>query len=139
MNFLLDTNVVSESFKPRPNPGVISWLAAADEDRVLISVGTLVEIRYGIDRLSAGPRKKRLNDWLQDDLPLRFGDRIVAVDSAVADIWGKIIARRDNAGKPIGSMDALIAATANVHELTLVTRHVSDFQYSVQNILNPWS
>ena len=64
MSFLLDTNVVSEWVRPRPDAGVVAWLAEADEDRVFISVVTLAELRYGIERLTAGQRRRRLDEWL---------------------------------------------------------------------------
>lgn len=69
MTFLLDTNVVSEWVKPRPDPGVVAWLADVDEDRVLISVVTLAELRYGVECMSDGARRRRLDEWLQDELP----------------------------------------------------------------------
>ena len=72
MSFLLDTNVVSEWVKPRPHPGVITWLAEADEDRVFLSVVTLAELRHGVERMAAGSRRARLDVWLREELPLRF-------------------------------------------------------------------
>jgi predicted nucleic acid-binding protein len=72
MSFLLDTNVVSEWIKPRPNPGLIGWMESADEDRIFISVVSLAELRYGVERMAAGRRRSRLEDWLRDELPLRF-------------------------------------------------------------------
>ncbi len=139
MSFLLDTNVVSEWTKPLPNPGVIEWLAKVDEDAVFLSVVTFAELRHGIERLPAGARRRRLDDWLRSELPLRFEGRIVLVDGAVADEWGRLVARHDARGRPIQAMDALIAATAQVHGLTLVTRNASDFQTSVKTVLNPWT
>lgn len=139
MSFLLDTNVISEWVKPQPDPGVISWLAKVDEDRVFLSVVTLAEIRHGIERLPNGSRRKRLHVWLRDELPLRFEDRVLSVDEAVADSWGELVARREAAGRPIGIMDAFIAATANVHALKLVTRNGSDFKSAVKEIVNPWT
>lgn len=139
MIFLLDTNVISEWVKPRPDPDVVSWLADADEDRTFLSVITLAEIREGIERLANGARRKRLDEWLRHELPLRFDGRIVPVDTTVADAWGKVVARRAALGKSIGIMDAFIAATAEVHDMTLVTRNVEDFKSSVKTIVNPWS
>ncbi|MBX3501445.1 MAG: type II toxin-antitoxin system VapC family toxin [Alphaproteobacteria bacterium] len=138
MSFLLDTNVVSEWVRPRPDPGVVAWLAAADEDRVFLSVVSLAELRHGIDRLADGRRRHSLDAWLREQLPLRFADRILPVDRAIADRWGVLVARRDAAGRPIGAMDAFIAATAAVHGLTLVTRNAADFQSVVMEIVNPW-
>ncbi|KGM34919.1 type II toxin-antitoxin system VapC family toxin [Inquilinus limosus] len=139
MTFLLDTNVVSEWKKPAPDAGVVAWLANVDEDRTFLSVITLAELRYGIDRLPNGKRRSLLDHWLTHDLPTRFESRILPVDPAVADAWGIIIARRATMGRPIGAMDAFMAATAQVHGLTLVTRNVSDFEASVPALLNPWS
>jgi predicted nucleic acid-binding protein len=138
MSFLLDTNAVSEWVKPRPNPGLIGWMESTDEDRVFISVITLAELRYGVERLAAGARRRRLEEWLGHELPLRFEGRILPVDTNVAEAWGKTVSRSESAGHPIGAMDAFLAATAEVHRLTLVTRNVPDFP-ALKAVLNPWS
>jgi len=138
MSFLLDTNVVSEWVKLRPDRSVAAWLAAVDEDRVFISVVTLAELRYGIERMTTGSRRNRLAQWLRDDLPFRFDGRVLSIDHIVADVWGKVVARSEAAGRPIGAMDAFIAATAEAHGLTLVTRNASDFEASIKAIINPW-
>lgn len=138
MTFLLDTNVVSEWVKPRPDPGVVAWLAQADEDRVFISVVTLAELRYGVERMDDGARRRRIDEWLRHDLPLRFEGRVLAIDDAVADAWGRVVAHREALGRPIGPVDAFIAATAQVHELALVTRNTQDFRSSVKALVNPW-
>jgi predicted nucleic acid-binding protein len=139
VSFLLDTNVVSEWVKQRPNAGVVAWLAEIDEDRVFLSVITLAELRHGVRRLADGSRRQRLDAWLSDELPLRFDGRLLAIDQTVADRWGEVVAEREAAGRPIGAMDAFIAATANVHELALVTRNERDFESVVKEIVNPWS
>lgn len=139
MSLLLDTNVLSEGMKPQPNAGVVNWLTTVDEDRVYISVVTLTELRYGIERLAAGARRKRLEDWLQRELPLRFDGRILPVDETVADASGRIVARSEAAGRPMEAIDAFLAATAEVHRLTLVTRNQSDFQAVLKTTLNPWT
>jgi toxin FitB len=138
MSFLLDTNAVSEWVKPRPNPGLIEWMESTDEDRVFISVITFAELRYGVERLAAGGRRRRLEEWLGHELPLRFESRILPVDGDVADAWGKTVSRSEAAGRPIGSMDAFLAATAEIRRLTLVTRNVSDFPL-LKAVLNPWT
>jgi toxin FitB len=139
VSFLLHTNVVSEWARPRPDPGVIAWLNEMDEDRVFLSVVTLAELRHGIERMAAGDRRRRLDEWLRNALAVRFEGRILSIDSAIADAWGRIVARRDAVGRPIGVSDAFIAATAEVHGLTLVTRNQADFAASVPSIINPWS
>ncbi|MFI4988415.1 MAG: type II toxin-antitoxin system VapC family toxin [Alphaproteobacteria bacterium] len=138
MSFLLDTNVISEWVKPHPDPGVVAWLAEADEDRVFVSVVTLAEVRHGIELMAAGRRRDRLDAWLTDELPLRFEGRILAVDREIADAWGKVMARGRSAGRRMSAMDAFLAATAEVHDLTLVTHNISDFEISGQPIVNPW-
>ena len=139
MSFLLDTNVVSEWAKPQPNPGVVAWLHEADEDRLFISVVTLTELRYGIERLQAGARRQRLDRWLSHDLMLRFDGRILPVDGPVADACGKLLALREHVGRPMNAMDAMLAATAETRSFALVTRNAADFEKSVRSILNPWS
>ncbi len=138
MGFLLDTNAVSEWVKPRPNPGVIDWMEMADEDRIFISVISLAELRYGVERMAAGRRRSQLERWLQDELPLRFESRVLPVDNTVAEAWGRTVSRAEAAGRPIGAMDAFLAATAETHQLTLVTRNVSDFPL-LKAVLNPWT
>jgi hypothetical protein len=138
MSFLLDTNAVSEWTKPRPNPGLIGWMESTDEDRIFISVITLAELRYGVERLMAGARRRRLEAWLGHEVPLRFEGRILPIDAGVAEAWGKTVSRSDAAGRPIGAMDAFLAATAEFHHLTLVTRDVSDFKL-LKAVLNPWT
>ena len=90
MSFSLDCDAVSEWVKPRPNPkGLIGWMESADEDRIFISVVSLAELRYGVERMAAGNRRSRLEQWLRDELPLRFEARILPVDIRVAEVWGK--------------------------------------------------
>ena len=138
MNFLLDTNAVSEWAKPQPNPGVIRWMESADEDRVFLSVISLAELRYGVERMAAGARRSRLEAWLQDELPLRFEGRILPVGHKVAEAWGRAMSLSEALGRPMGAMDGFLAATAEVHRLTLVTRNVSDFP-AMKGVVNPWS
>lgn len=138
MNFVLDTNAVSEWVKARPNPGLVTWMESVDEDRLFISVVSLAELHYGVERLPAGRRRGRLEQWLQQELPLRFEDRILTVDVQVAEGWGKTVSRSEAAGRPMGAIDAFLAATAESHHLTLVTRNVSDFSM-LRTILNPWT
>jgi predicted nucleic acid-binding protein len=138
VSFLLDTNVISEWVKPRPDRGVIQWLAAADEDRVYISVVTISEIRFGIEKLPAGARRRRIENWLVADLPMRFDKRILPISVEIADACGKLRGRGRAAGRPIAAMDAFIAATAQVADLTLVTRNISDFDIVGLPIISPW-
>ena len=138
LNFLLDTNAVSELLKPKPNPGLIGWMDATDEDRIFLSVVSLAELRYGVERLPEGKHRSRLEQWLREELPLRFEGRVLPVDAVIADAWGRTVSRYEAAGRPIGVRDAFLAATAEMHQMTLVTRNVSDFAL-LKMVLNPWS
>ena len=139
MSFLLDTNVISEWVKPRPDSGVIEWLAEVDEDRVFLSVVSLAELRYGIERMPPGARRNRLDSWLREEVPARFESRILPVDASVAGEWGKVVVRSQAIGRTMGIMDGFLAATAEVHRLTMVTRNVNDFSILGQSVLNPWT
>jgi predicted nucleic acid-binding protein len=139
MNYLLDTNAISEWVRPRPDPGIARWLDEVDEDRTYLSVITLGELRKGVDRLADGRRRDRLDRWLASELPDRFGQRILPVDAAVADEWGRLLARTENAGTAVGGIDALISATAKVHGLQVVTRNVAHFRHAGVGVICPWS
>lgn len=138
MKFLLDTNVVSEPLRPHPAVSVLSWLHGMDEDRLFLSVVTLAELRGGVERLAVGARRTRIQEWLENEVPVRFEKRILSIDAAVADVCGRITAHCQDLGRPIEAMDAFIAATAQVYDLTVVTRDVSHFQAAAKSVLNPW-
>jgi hypothetical protein len=138
VNFLLDTNVVSEWTKPRPDAGDMAWLAEADEDRVFVSVVTLAELRHGVERLPLGARRNRLDFWLTEQLPARFEARLLSIDAETANGWGRAMVRGQAAGRPPSTMDAFIAATAEQHGLALVTRNASDFDALGIRLINPW-
>jgi hypothetical protein len=99
---------------------------------------TITELRYGIERLAAGRRRDHLDEWLRKDLGSRFEGRILPVDLGIADACGSLVARSESVGRPIEPRDAFIAATAEVHGLTLVTRNASDFEVTVKDIVTPW-
>ncbi|MGB7762894.1 MAG: type II toxin-antitoxin system VapC family toxin [Bryobacteraceae bacterium] len=136
--FLLDTNVVSELVKPKPDAQVLRWIDETDESILFLSVLTLGEIRNGVQRLRSGRRRGRLESWLQVDLPYRFQDRILPIDAAIAERWGAVSAIAAGKGKPVPVTDGLLAATAIHHNLTLVTRNSSDVSGTGVPTLNPW-
>ena len=136
--FLLDTNVISELVKPKPDDRVRRWIEETNESILFLSVLTLGEIRNGVQRLRSGRRRGRLESWLQVDLPSRFQDRILPIDSAIADRWGRVSAIAAAKGKPVPVIDGLLAATAIHHNLTLVTRNSSDVSGTGVPTLNPW-
>ena len=139
MKYLLDTNVVSELVKPAPDAGVVRFLANTDESAVALSVITLAELRYGIERLALGAKREQLTRWLEDELPRRFDRRILRIDDVTAAEWGRTMARSERAGRPMSEMDAWLAALASVYHMVLVTRNVGDFSGFPGEIHNPWS
>ena len=136
--YLLDTNVISELNRLRPEPKVISWLQATSEELLYLSVLTIGEIRKGIDSLPQSNKRTLLESWLGNDLLLRFSGRILEVSLEIAERWGSISAQAKMAGAPDAVIGGLMAATAMHHNLTLVTRNARDMRFAGLNTLNPW-
>jgi len=139
MRLLLDTNVLSEVTKPRPDERVLSWLHGLDEDRTFISIVSIAEIRRGVALMDGGRKREALAEWLTHDLPRRFENRVIPVEAPVALAWGDLMALAKRSGRRLTSMDGLIAATAVAHQLTLATRNTKDFEGFGIDILDPWS
>jgi predicted nucleic acid-binding protein len=136
LSYLVDTNVFSESAKPKPDPKVIEWLREHEVELYVSSI-TIGEIRRGIERLPDGKRKIRLRHWLQSIGDLMAG-RILSFNTGTAHVWGQFKARWEKEGISIPSLDSQIAATAHRHSLTVVTRNVSDIGKSGVKIFNPF-
>ena len=136
--FLLDTNVASEMVKLKPHPGVMRWMAGADETLLHFSVVTLGEIRKGIASQADAARRAPLESWLAG-LAVRFSERILPVDLAVADRWGHITGVCKAKGVTVPVIDGLLAATALHYDLIFVTRNVKDVQGTGVDTLDPWS
>jgi hypothetical protein len=139
VKFLLDTNVVSEWARPQPDPGLTAWLSAVDEDDLYLCVVTVAEVRRGAERLAPGRRRRAIEEWIARDVLQRFDQRLIGIDVAVAESWGTITAHCESRGRPISAMDAFVAACADRHGLTLVTRNDADFKGVVRAVMNPWS
>ena len=135
MSYLLDTNVISELVRPKPAKAVLAWFENIPSEALHISVLTLGEIRKGVEQMPDGARREKLRLWIEHDLADWFETRILPVDIQVADRWGRLIAQM---GRPVPSIDSLLAATALHHELRLVTRNQKDFDYPGLEIINPW-
>ncbi len=136
MTYLLDTNVLSETRKRLPAAGVANWIAATPPDRLYVSVLTLGEIEQGIARIRARGDQSQasiLENWLHD-VETGFEDRILSVTARVATAWG-----RQQQARPLPVIDALIAATAQVHGLTVVTRNAREFEQAGVQILDPFA
>jgi toxin FitB len=134
VNYLLDTNILSETRKRQPATGVTNWIAATPPERLHVSVLTLGEIEHGISRIRGrGDHKQAagLERWLRE-VELGFADRILPIMLPVASAWG-----RQQHAQPV--IDGLIAATARVNSLTVVTRNARDFERSGVQVLNPFA
>lgn len=138
MSYLLDTNAISEPGRARPNQGFADWFDQIDEADVHLSVVTLGELRHGLALLPDGARKRHL-EQLHLAIMRRHEAQILPVDLGVALIWGELAARHRRQGRRPSVSDELIAATALVHNLTVVTRNVSDFEPSGCQLISPWS
>lgn len=136
MSYLLDTNVLSELRRPRPHAGVREWFAKRPAATLYLSVLTMGEIRKGVQGVADARRRQALSDWLETELPAYFTGRVLPVDGAVADRWGRLVAE---AGRPLPAIDSLLAATAAVHGLVLVTRNLRDFAGLPVQVFSPWA
>jgi hypothetical protein len=135
VSYLIDTNAISELRKRQPNRDVVKWFKRRPARSMYLSVLSLGEIRKGVDRLEGATRRAALMDWLELDLPAFFQERLLPVDRAIADQWGRLLAA---AGRPLPAIDSLLAATAIRHGLTLVTRNTTDFAGMGVSLIDPW-
>jgi len=135
---LLDTCILSELVKPRPDEKVVRWVDAQNEDHLFLSVLIIGELQKGIAKLPESPRRTALRDWLEQDLTERFAGRILPVDAGIALTWGRLQGEAERLGTKLPVIDALLTATAIVHDLTIATRNVADFVRCGAAIVNPW-
>jgi len=135
VTWLIDTNALSELKKRKPHPGVARWFAEQPSTGLHLSVLTIGQLRKGIHAMPAGDRKDRFSAWLEIEIPDYFTGRILDLDAAIADRWGRLCVE---ASRPLPAIDSLLAATALVHGLTLVTRNLADFELPGLRVVNPW-
>lgn len=138
MNYLLDTNVISELISKRPDKKVVEWLDHLDPNTVYLSVITIGEIRKGIEKLPLSKRRDRVKEWLEGDLLPRFHGRILEITIEVMLVWGELIGRLEKEGRPITAIDSLVAAISLQGNYRLVTRNEHDFKHTGVTIINPW-
>jgi tRNA(fMet)-specific endonuclease VapC len=138
MNYLLDTNVISELISKQPKKKVVDWLDRLDPSAVYLSVITVGEIRKGIEKLPQSKRKEKVREWLETELLLRFEGRILEITIEVMLVWGALAGRLEKEGSPMTAVDSLIAAIALHGGYRLVTRNELDFQNTGVTIINPW-
>ena len=136
--YLLDTNVISEYSRSRPPDARVRMWVDNHQETFHLSVLTLGEIRKGTTLLPAGQKRDRLESWLETDLPGRFAGRLLPINGDIAELWGAIAGQAQLSGITLGIIDGLSAATAKHHNLTVVTRDLSDFSVLGIPVINPW-
>lgn len=136
MSYLLDTNVISELVKHTPSERVLKWIDNINSEQLYLSVISIGEIRKGVAGIQDPRRQQKISQWLEIELPDYFEERILNIDLTIADRWGQLQSKTK--GHTLPAIDGLIAATAEVHNLTVVTRNIKDFNHLAINIINPW-
>jgi len=137
MNYLLDTNVISETVRVKPNQNVLNWFSVVPSESLFVSVLTLGEIRRGIELLTDNKQRPSLVLWLDQKLPLWFGENVLSIDQEVAERWGYITSKITKKNQ-LSAIDTLLAATALRHNLKMVTRNVKDFDLPGLEVINPF-
>ncbi len=137
--WLLDTNILCELRRPKPEAEVVNFVAAQPLDRLFVSAVTLAEIRFGIELVGDAGRRAELADWLTHQVRPMFDRRVLPVSEDVMFTWGLLVEGGRKAGHTLSQPDLIIAATALQHGLTVVSRDVSDFEKARVPVLNPWN
>ena len=138
MNYLLDTCVISELIKPKPNSKVLKWLRSCQDETLFLSSLTIGEIQKGISKLPDSGKRKKLQNWLDSELTQRFDGRIIGIDFKVAQKWGEIQASSEIAGIKMPVIDSLIASIGIVYDMAVVTRYTADMKNIGVRLFNPW-
>lgn len=139
MNYLVDTNVLSEATKARPDARVAQWLATRPAHELFVSVVSIAEIKKGVLMLPAGKRRRNLQRWLVSNLLPAFAGRLLPLGEEEMNVWAELQASAEKAGRKIPVVDGLLAATASCHNLTIATRNVDDFRHCEVPVINPWT
>jgi len=136
--WLLDTNVLSELRRLRPEPKVLAFVASQPLDLLYVSAASLAEIRFGIELVPDAARRAELNDWLAHKVRPMFDQRVLPITEDIMLKWRLLVEDGRKVGHTFSQPDLIIAATALHHALTVVTRDVSDYQKAHAPVLNPW-
>jgi toxin FitB len=137
--FLLDTNILSELRRPRPEPKVLAFIAAQQLERLYISIVTLAEIRFGIELLDDPTRRAELADWLAHKVRPMFEQRMLPITEDVMLKWRLLVEEGRKVGHTFSQPDLIIAATALVNDLIIVSRDIADYDKARVQVLNPWT
>lgn len=138
MSYLLDTNIISELISKTPNKRVTDFILSLNEESLYLSVITIGEIKAGIEKLDDGQKKEKLLHWLENDLLIRFYNRIIDIDIEIMLQWGITNIQLKKIGKPLPVMDSIIGSTAQAKNLILLTRNEKDFKNLDIKIINPF-
>jgi toxin FitB len=125
---LLDTDVVSQRMKAAPNQSVMLWMGSVPKEKIFLSVTTILEIRTGIELMPAGRKQREMESWLANDINQNYAGRILPITAEIADMCGRLVARRRKASETPGINDCLLAATALVHGLSVATLNRKHFE-----------
>jgi predicted nucleic acid-binding protein len=137
--WLLDTNVISELRRPRPEARVVEFVAAQPLEQLFVSTVTFAGIRYGIEMVGDALRRTELNEWLDNRVRPMFDQRVLAVSEDVMFKWRLLVEDGRKVGHTFSQPDLIIAATALHHGLTVVTRDTADYSRSRVPLFNPWA
>ena len=135
---LLDTNVISEPWKPAPEPRVLAWIDAQAIETLFLSAVTVAELRFGIGVMPAGRRRSVLHERLEQDVLPLFEGRVLSFDLAASQAYAELMVRARSEGRAIGKADGYIAATAASRSYVVASRDVSPFEAAGVRVLNPW-
>jgi toxin FitB len=138
MAWLLDTNILSELRRPKPEQRVVAFVAGCPLNQLYISAVTLAEIRFGIELVGEPNRRADLNDWLTNKVRPMFGERVLQITEDIMLKWRLLVEEGRKVGHTFSQPDLIIAATAIHHGLTLVTRDRSDYDKARVPVVNPW-
>jgi len=138
MAWLLDTNVLSELRRPRPEPRVVTFVAGCPLDQLYISVVSLAEIRFGIERVGDPARQVELNHWLTHKVRPMFGDRVLPISEDIMVKWRILVEQGRKVGHTFSQPDLIIAATALHHGLTVVSRDRAEYDKAGVPVISPW-
>jgi predicted nucleic acid-binding protein len=136
--WLLDTNVLAELRRPKPETKVLAFVAAQPLDLLYVSSVTFAEIRFGIELVTEANRRVELNDWLTNKVRPMFEQRVIAISEDVIFKWRLLVEEGRKVGHTFSQPDLIIAAAALHHGLTVVSRDVSDYQKAHVPVFNPW-
>lgn len=139
MMTILDTNVISEVVRPRPEPRVLAWLAAQPNQDVYLTAITTAEVLYGIYTMPGGKRRTALDEAINLMFRHEFAGRVLPFDEAAGLRYARLVADLERAGRPMSAFDAQIAAIAGVHDAVVATRNVSHFAAAGVRLVNPWT